>query len=109
MRDLLAREATDPRAAEAVALFCYTARKYLGALIAALGGLDTLDLHRRHRRARRAGRERICAGLEFLGILPSATMPRMTPTKHRSSGPRMARAVLRGTASLQTDEDSMIA
>ena len=27
---------------EAVALFCYQAKKFLGALTAALGGLDTL-------------------------------------------------------------------
>ena len=38
MRDLLSREESDPRAAEAVALFCYQAKKFLGALAAALGG-----------------------------------------------------------------------
>ena len=42
MRDLLAREAKDVRAAEAVALFCYQARKWIGSFAAALGGLDTL-------------------------------------------------------------------
>jgi acetate kinase len=42
MRDLLAREADDMRAAEAVALFCYQVRKWIGAFAAALGGLDTL-------------------------------------------------------------------
>ena len=42
MRDLLERESADAHAAEAVALFCYQARKYLGALAAVLGGLDTL-------------------------------------------------------------------
>jgi acetate kinase len=63
MRDLLAREATDPRAAEAVALFCYTAKKYLGALVAALGGVDTLVF--KHAAPVRA---RICADLAFLGI-----------------------------------------
>ncbi len=42
MRDLLEREADDPGAAEAVDLFCYQARKHLGALVAVLGGLDTL-------------------------------------------------------------------
>jgi acetate kinase len=42
MRDLLAREAVDVRAAEAVALFCYQAKKWLGAFAAPLGGLDTL-------------------------------------------------------------------
>ena len=42
MRDLLAREAHDIRAAEAVALFCYQAKKWIGSFAAALGGLDTL-------------------------------------------------------------------
>jgi acetate kinase len=42
MRELLTAEASDPRAAEAVALYCYLARKAIGGLMAALGGLDTL-------------------------------------------------------------------
>ena len=42
LRDLLAQEADDVRAAEAVALFCYQARKWIGSFAAALGGLDTL-------------------------------------------------------------------
>ena len=42
MRDLLARQDADVRAAEAVALFCYQAKKWIGAFAAALGGLDTL-------------------------------------------------------------------
>jgi acetate kinase len=42
LRDLLARESDDVRAAEAVALFCYQAKKWIGAFAAALGGLDTL-------------------------------------------------------------------
>ena len=42
MRDLLERETQDIRAAEAVALFCYQAKKWIGAFAAALGGLDTL-------------------------------------------------------------------
>src|SRR5450759_2499898 len=42
MRDLLECEAQDVRAAEAVALFCYQAKKWIGSFAAALGGLDTL-------------------------------------------------------------------
>ena len=42
MRDLLDRQADDPRAADAVALFCYQAKKWVGAFSAALGGLETL-------------------------------------------------------------------
>jgi acetate kinase len=40
MRDLLTSD--DTRAAEAVALFCYQARKHVGALVTTLGGIDTL-------------------------------------------------------------------
>jgi Acetokinase family len=54
MRDLLERETQDLRAAEAVALFCYQAKKWIGAFAAALGGLDTLVFARRHRRERAA-------------------------------------------------------
>jgi len=42
LRDLLAKEATDVRAKDAVALFCYQAKKWIGAYAAALGGLVTL-------------------------------------------------------------------
>jgi acetate kinase len=41
MRDLLDRETQYVRAAEAVALFCYQVKKWIGAFAAALGGLDT--------------------------------------------------------------------
>jgi acetate kinase len=68
MHDLLAAEATDPRAAEAVELFCYTARKFVGALAAALGGLDTLVFTGGIGEHAAPVRERICSGLDFLGI-----------------------------------------
>ena len=42
VRDLLEREKGDIRAAEAIELFCYQAKKWIGAFAAALGGLDTL-------------------------------------------------------------------
>lgn len=42
MLDLLGREAQDVRAAEAVALFCYQVKKWIGAFAAALGGVETL-------------------------------------------------------------------
>ncbi len=68
VRDLLAREADDPRAADAVALFCHYARKTVGALAAALGGLDTLVFSGGIGENASVIRERICRGLEFLGI-----------------------------------------
>ena len=68
MRDLLDAEAKNEQARLAVELFCYSARKHIGALTAALGGLDMIvftggiGLHSPEIR------ERICSGLEFLGI-----------------------------------------
>ena len=68
MRDLLAQEAHDVRAAEAVALFCYQAKKWIGTLAAALGGLDTLVFAGGIGENAPPVRARICAGLSFLGI-----------------------------------------
>lgn len=68
VRDLLAREASDPRAAEALSIFCYQARKWIGALSAALGGLDTLVFSGGIGENAAQVRARICAGLEFLGL-----------------------------------------
>lgn len=68
MRDLLARERSDERAADAVSLFCYRARAAIGSLAAALGGLDTLVFAGGIGERAPAIRERICAGLGFLGV-----------------------------------------
>ncbi len=68
MRDLLEREKDDPRAAEAVALFCYTAKKFIGAYTAALGGLDTLVFAGGIGENAAVIRARICEGLQFLGM-----------------------------------------
>jgi len=68
MRELLDREATVPAAAEAVALFCYTARKFVGAMTTVLGGLDTLVFTGGIGEHAAPVRERICAGLDFLGL-----------------------------------------
>ena len=68
MQVLLAREASDAMAAEAIALFCYRAKKVLGAYVAALGGLDVLVFTGGIGEHAAPVRERICAGLEWLGI-----------------------------------------
>lgn len=68
MRDLLEREAKDVRAAEAIALFCYQVKKWIGAYIAVLGGLDTLVFAGGIGESAPAVRTRICDGLQFLGI-----------------------------------------
>ena len=68
MRDLLDSESRDVRAAEAVALFCYQVKKWIGSFAAALGGLDTLVFAGGVGENAPAVRERICDGLGFLGI-----------------------------------------
>jgi acetate kinase len=68
MRDLLGRETRDARAAEAVALFCYQVKKWIGAFAAALEGLDTLVFAGGIGENAPAIRGRICDGLGFLGI-----------------------------------------
>ena len=68
MHDLLAKETDDVRAAEAVALFCYQTKKWIGAYVAALGGLDTLVFAGGIGENSPVVRSRICQGLEFLGI-----------------------------------------
>jgi len=68
MRDLLARETQDVRAAEAIALFCYQVMKWIGAFAAALGGLDTLVFAGGIGENVPLVRQRICDGLGFLGI-----------------------------------------
>ncbi|GAC1540294.1 MAG: hypothetical protein NVS2B7_12470 [Herpetosiphon sp.] len=68
MQELLRHEATDPHAAEAIALFCYQAKKFLGGLVATLGGLDTLVFTGGVGEHAASIRARICAGLEGFGI-----------------------------------------
>jgi acetate kinase len=68
VRDLLAREADDARAADALALFCYQARKWIGSFAAALGGLDTIVFAGGIGENAPPVRGRICDGLGFLGI-----------------------------------------
>jgi len=68
MRDLLAQEVSDMRAAEAVSLFCYQVKKWIGSFSSALGGLDTLVFAGGIGESAAPIRERICDGLGFLGI-----------------------------------------
>ncbi|HXW82855.1 MAG TPA: acetate/propionate family kinase, partial [Candidatus Binataceae bacterium] len=68
MKVLLEKRAKDPQAAEAIAMFCYQARKSIGALAAALGGLDLLVFTAGIGERAPAVRAEICAGLEHLGV-----------------------------------------
>ena len=68
MRKLMELESSDIRAAEAVQLFCYAIKKWIGAFAAALGGLDTLVFAGGIGEHNPLIRSRICAGLGFLGV-----------------------------------------
>jgi len=68
MHDLLDHETQDVRAAEAIALFCYQIKKWIGAFAAALSGLDTLVFAGGIGEKAPIVRSRICEGLGFLGI-----------------------------------------
>ena len=68
MRDLIERQASDIPAAEAVELFCYQTRKWIGAFAAALGGLETLVFSGGIGENAAEVRARYGSGLQFLGI-----------------------------------------
>jgi acetate kinase len=103
MRDLLEREAQDVRAAEAVALFCYQVKKWVGAFAAALVGLDTLVFAGGIGENAPAVRTRICDGLGFLGI--ELEEKRSAANEGVISAPA-CRATVRV---IRTDEEQMIA
>ena len=103
MRDLLTQEAHDERAAEAVALFCYQAKKWIGAFAAALGGLDTLVFAGGIGENAPLVRARICDQLEFLGIEVDDLRNVETAGVISSFGSRATVRVI------HTDEEQMIA
>ncbi|MDP9084133.1 MAG: acetate/propionate family kinase [Pseudomonadota bacterium] len=103
VRDLLAREATDVRAAEAIELFCYQAKKWIGSFAAALGGLDTLVFAGGVGENSPAVRARICRGMGFLGIDIDESLNNRQAARISSAAGRVSVRVIR------TDEESVIA
>ena len=103
MRDLIEREATDSRAADAVALFCYGVRKDIGALVATLGGLETLVFTAGIGAHAASVRARICAGLSCFGIeIDAGRNAAHAPVVSRDGGAVVVRV-------METDEDRMLA
>jgi acetate kinase len=103
VRDLLARESSDPRAAEALALFCYQAKKWIGSFAAALGGVDTLVFAGGIGENAAPVRKRICDGLNFLGIeIDENANGRNAPRISTDTGSVAVRVI-------RTDEESVIA
>jgi acetate kinase len=103
VRDLLARQAGDVRAAEAIELFCYQTKKWIGAFAAALGGLDTLVFAGGIGENAPEIRRRICQGLGFLGITTdNGRNDSSSPLISTDLGPVAVRVI-------HTDEALMIA
>jgi acetate kinase len=101
VRDLLERETGDARAREALALFCYQAKKWIGAFAAVLGGVDTLVFAGGIGENSAPVRLRICAGLQFLGIEIDETL-NLRHAARISTGAVAVRVI-------RTDEESVIA
>ncbi len=103
MVKLLEQAAYGNPAEEAIALFCYIARKYLGAMIAALGGIDTLVFTGGIGEHAPAIRERILNGLDDLGLVLDT---------HANAAGKSAIESPRSRARIRvipTDEDAVIA
>ena len=103
MRDLLECETYDVRAAEAVTLFCFQVKKWIGAFAAALGGLDTLVFSGGIGENAPTVRARICDGLGFLGIELEEERNAANEGVISAAASRVAVRVIR------TDEERMIA
>jgi acetate kinase len=103
MRDLLDRETQDVRAAEAIALFCYQVKKWIGAFAAALGGLDTLVFAGGIGEHAPTVRARICEGMSFLGIELEEKRNAVNSGLISTDGSRVVVRVI------HTDEEWMIA
>jgi len=103
MHDLLDLEAKDNRAAEAIALFCYQAKKWIGSFAAALGGLDTLVFAGGIGENAPLIRKRICDGLQFLDI-------ELNPTCNSKNAALISKETSRVKVRvIHTDEERMIA
>jgi len=103
MRDLLEHETRDVRAAEAVALFCYQVKKWIGAFAAALGGVDTLVFAGGIGENAPTVRARTCDGLGFLGI-------ELEEKRNAANEGVISAAASRVTVRvMRTDEELMIA
>lgn len=68
MKEIIERSKTDKNALAAFEVYCYQARKFIGAYAAALSGLDTLVFTAGIGENSPEVRARICDGLSFLGV-----------------------------------------
>jgi acetate kinase len=103
MRELLRLEATEAHAAQAIDLYCYMAKKAVGSLAAVLGGLDTVIFTGGIGEHASIVRERICSGLQFLGITIDTALNDANGATISGTGSPVSVRVMK------TDEELMIA
>jgi acetate kinase len=103
MRELLARESTEPAAADAVALFCYQAVKWISSFAGALKGLDTLVFAGGIGENSPEIRARICRNLDWLGLQFEEERNKANEPLISRDGSTIAARMIR------TDEESIIA
>jgi acetate kinase len=103
VRDLLARERDDVRAAEALGVFCYQTKKWIAAFAGALGGLDTLVFAGGIGENSAPIRQRVCEGLQFIGLELDEPRNREHARLISTEASRVAVRVI------PTDEESVIA
>jgi acetate kinase len=106
MRVLLDREPHDPACRLAISAYAYSIRKAIGALCAALGGIDTLVFSGGIGEHAPAIRARICEGLGFLGINLDEERNGTNAPAISTSGAGVTGVVVRV---IPTDEELMIA
>jgi acetate kinase len=103
MKTLLEQRDSDPHAAQAIDMYCYQARKAIGALSATLGGLDGLVFTGGIGERADTVRAMICQGLDYLGIrLDSARNARHARIVSPDGAPCAVRVI-------PTNEDMVIA
>ena len=103
MRELIAHEGADLRAAEAIELFCYQVRKAIGSFAAVLGGVETIVFAGGIGEHVPEVRERACRNLGFLGI-------EIDPVRNAANAAVISSVASRATVRvIPTDEEAMIA
>ena len=103
VRDLLAHEHEDVRAAEAIGVFCYQTKKWIAAFAGALGGLDTLVFAGGIGENSAPIRQRVCEGLQFIGL-------KLDESRNCEHAPLISSAASRvAVRVIATDEESVIA
>lgn len=103
MEDLIREKDRNPHAEEAISLFCYQARKFVGALAAVLDGVETLIFTAGIGEHSALVRARICENLSYLGL-------RLDEAKNAAHAAIISTAGSRVTVRvIKTNEELMIA